>query len=95
MLSAAKPYDNAIVLKLGVADDGTDCSALLPGAEVLAVVEKEHRLGCSIHHTATHLLHAALRERLGTQLAQSGSNVQAERLTFDLVRWRFRAALGH
>jgi len=53
------------------------------GDEIEAIVNKETRQNRASNHSATHLLHKALKEVLGNSISQKGSNVDFDGFTFD------------
>lgn len=60
-----------------------DTSSFKENDEVLAKIDVEHRFNVSKNHSATHILHLALKKELGDHVNQQGSNVNDNILRFD------------
>src|SRR5580698_5890494 len=70
-----------LFVHVGTVEQGT----LKPGTALALEVEHARRSSIRAHHSATHLLHEALRQVLGDHIAQRGSLVAPDRLRFDFV----------
>jgi alanyl-tRNA synthetase len=70
-----------LFVHIGTVEQGT----LAAGAALQLEVDHARRASIRAHHSATHLLHEALRQVLGDHIAQRGSLVAPDRLRFDFV----------
>ncbi len=101
--SGGQVGDRGVIAAEGAAADVVDCRLPVPGLyshhvkvtaggfeagmTVRCEVDAAHRAGAMRHHSATHLLHAALREILGPHVKQAGSLVAPDRLRFDFSHY--------
>ncbi|KAL7746298.1 hypothetical protein RI367_008369 [Sorochytrium milnesiophthora] len=79
-----RPYDDVTVLRVrrSAVENTADVAV---GDVVAAAVDAQYREQVAVHHSATHLLNASLKQILGAPVVQAGSLVSDDRLRFDFT----------
>ncbi|KAG0337166.1 hypothetical protein BG000_005736 [Podila horticola] len=86
------PYERGLAIRVQATDEGPenamsdeDLVCLQKGFQITTFVDTERRDATAAHHSATHMLNAALRKTLGKPIMQAGSLVERDRLRFDFT----------
>ncbi len=83
VVDTQRPVPSLIVHRVRILE-----GSVLSGDVVQARVDAERRASIARNHSATHLLHKALRDNLGTHVQQAGSLVAPDRLRFDFTHFQ-------
>ena len=83
VLDTKKPVEGMHLHRVRVTE-----GSLMRGMKVRASVDRQKRLSVMRNHTATHLLHASLRNIAGEHVKQAGSFVSDERIRFDFTHFQ-------